>query len=179
MDEQLIIEGIKNKNEECFNELVNLYKKKIVGLCYSYTEDYQEAEDISQEIFISIYKNINNFRGESSLSTYIYRITINKCLDYKRKRSIKGFLNGLFSIKKYEENIDDRAFIRQCVIELPEELRTPVVLYYYVGLSQKEIAEVLKVSPKTIEGRIYRAKGKLKIKFEQGGFVSCRKSGII
>lgn len=175
----MIIEGIKNKNEDCFIELVNLYKKKIVGLCYSYTEDYQEAEDISQEIFISINKNMNSFRGDSSLSTFIYRVTVNKCLDYKRKRSIKGFLNGLFNIKKDEENLDDKTYIRQSIKELPDELRVPIVLYYYVGLNQKEIAEVLNVSQKTIEGRIYRAKGKLKVKFEQGGFVACRKSGIV
>lgn len=72
MKEDEIVKALKENNEESFIEVVELYKNKIVSLCYSYTQDYGEAEDISQEVFISIYKGIKNFREEASLSTYIY-----------------------------------------------------------------------------------------------------------
>lgn len=172
MNDEDIIKGITLGDEESFIALVNKYKSKIISLCYSFTYDYQEAEDLSQEIFISIYKNIHKFRGESSFSTYIYKVSVYKCLDYKRKKSIKGLLNGLFNIQPayVEEDLDEKSYIRKLVCELPEELKIPIVLFYFVGLSQNEIGEILKVPTKTVEGRIYRGKGKLKKILEKEGY---------
>ena len=180
MQEQEIIQGLKNRNNEVFLELVNSYKKKIISLCYSYTNDYYEAEDLSQEVFISLYNNINRFREECSLSTYIYRITVSRCLDYKRKKSIKGFLTGL--LNNYKEDTidyDDKNYVRDCINNLSEELKVPIVLYYYVGLSQSEIGNVLKISSKAVEGRIYRGKQKLKIEFEKEGYLLCGNKEMI
>jgi RNA polymerase sigma-70 factor, ECF subfamily len=181
LDDLQIVEGLKNRDDSCFIEVVNSYKKKIVSLCYSYTRDYQEAEDLSQEVFIALYKSINRFRGDCSLSTYIYKITVSKCLDYKRKRSIKGFLTDIFKIEKAANTVDldEKNYIRQCINELPQDLKTVVVLYYYIGLSQKEIGEILNITVKTVEGRIYRAKKKLKKEFLKEGDVGCMKNWII
>lgn len=178
MEEQDLIKGLREGDEDCFIRVVDMYKKKVVSLCYSYTHDYQEAEDLSQEAFITIYNSINNFRGECSLSTYIYRITVSRCLDYKRKKSIKNFLTGLINVHKDESfDVDDKNYVRECILSLPEELKTAVVLYYYVGLSQKEIGEVLNISPKNVEGKIYRAKQKLRLEFEKGGFLNAARMG--
>lgn len=180
MHEQEIIQGLRNRNNEMFLLLVDSYKKKIISLCYSYTNDYQEAEDLSQDVFITLYNSISRFREECSLSTYIYRITVSRCLDYKRKRSIKGFLIGLLNNYK-EATIDyaDKNYVRDCINDLPEELKVPIVLYYYLGLSQSEIGTILKVSQKAIEGRIYRAKHKLKIEFEKEGYLLCKNEEMI
>jgi RNA polymerase sigma factor (sigma-70 family) len=180
LSEEDILSGLRNGDEECLMEMIDLYKKKIIALCFSYTKDYQEAEDLSQETFISIYKNINSFRGDCSFSTYIYRITVSRCLDYKRKRSIKGFLTGLITMHGQNDiDIDEKNFIQQCIKSLKEELKQPIILYYYIGLDQKEIAEVLSISPKAVEGRIYRAKQKLKEKIEEGGYGLWSREGII
>ncbi|EYE87800.1 RNA polymerase subunit sigma-24 [Fervidicella metallireducens AeB] len=181
MGDNEIIEGLKRGDDECFYSLVDLYKKRVVSLCYSYTHDYHEAEDLSQEVFLKLYKTINKFRGESSLSTYIYRITISSCIDYKRKKSLKNFLTGLKLENKSQEieDLDEKRYIRQCILNLPEELKTPVVLYYYIGLTHKEIGEVLNISSKTVEGRIYRAKIKLKSELDREGYSLCSKSGMI
>lgn len=173
MKEDEIVKALKENNEESFIEVVQLYKNKIVSLCYSYTQDYGEAEDISQEVFISIYKGIKNFREEASLSTYIYKITVSRCLDYKRRKSIKGFLTGLFQINKEIENTfdkDDKNAVREAVSNLPEDLRICIVLYYFIGLTQKEISSILEISPKNVEGRIYRAKKRIKAHLKEGGF---------
>jgi RNA polymerase sigma-70 factor (ECF subfamily) len=168
-----IIAGMRSGNENSFIEMVNNYKKKVISLCYSYTSDYQEAEDLSQEVFISLFKNIFNFRGDCSLSTYIYRITVSRCLDYKRKRSIKNFLTGLTGNVEKETadaDIDEKNYVQQCIKALKEDLRLPVVMHYYIGLNYNEIAEILNTSAKAVEGRIYRAKQKLRVEFEKGGY---------
>jgi len=171
--EDELVKGLKESNEESFIKMVELYKNKIASLCYSYTQDYGEAEDISQEVFISIYKGIKNFREESSLSTYIYKITVSRCLDYKRRKNIKGFLAGLFQTNKEAEitfDRDDKNAVREAVSKLPEDLRVCIVLYYFIGLSQKEISDILNISPKNVEGRIYRGKKRLKSYLKEGGF---------
>lgn len=178
MEEQDLVKGLREGDEDCFIRVVDLYKRKVVSLCYSYTHDYQEAEDLSQEAFITIYNSIQNFREECSLSTYIYKITVSRCLDFKRKRSIKNFLTGLINVHKEESiDVDDKNYVRECIQSLSDELRTPVVLYYYVGLSQKEIGEVLNISQKNVEGKIYRAKQKLRLEFEKGGFMDAARMG--
>lgn len=170
MEEHEIVERLKNKDNDCFIEIVNEYKKKVLSFCYAYTQDYFEAEDLSQEIFITLYNNIVKFREECSLSTYIYKISMSKSLDYKRKRSIKGFLTGLLynTNSQLECDIDDKNYVRQCINCLQRELKQVVVLYYYIGLNQKEISKVLNVSQKTVEGRIYRAKQKLRLEIKGG-----------
>lgn len=180
LDSENLIYELKQKKESAFIELVNSYKKKVASLCFSYTEDVHEAEDLSQEVFISVFNHINGFRGECSLSTYIYRITISKCIDYKRKKSIKSFLTGLVQLEKSEEtDLDDKYFVRQSINELSKDMKTVVILYYYIGLSYKEIGDILNISTKAVEGKLYRAKQKLKLKLEKGGYSTCSKSGII
>lgn len=180
MEEDELIFGLKKEDETCFLELVNSYKKKVISLCYSYAKDYQEAEDLSQEVFISVFKSIKNFRGDCSLSTYIYKITVSRCLDYKRKRSIKNFLTGLIPHEGHkDEDIDEKNFVRTCVCSLKDELRLPIIMHYYTGLNYKEIGEVLGISEKAVEGRVYRAKHKLKTEFEKGGYGQWSRNGII
>jgi len=180
LNEQELVEEIKKGREAPFIELVDKYKRKILSLCYSYTQDYQEAEDISQEVFISIYKNIGAFKGNSSLSTYIYKITANKCLDYKRKKSIKTFLSGLFEANtEYKPDLEEKNYIKDSIKKLPTELSLPIILYYYIGLSQSEIGSIMNISKKNVEGRIYRGKQKLKIAFQKEGFELCRGNGTI
>jgi len=167
-----LIENLKRRDETALIELVNTYKKKITSFCYHYTLNYHDAEDVSQEVFLSFYKSIGSFRAECSLSTYLYRIAISKCLDYKRKKNIGQFLKGLF---RYHQEADydweETNEVRQCVLALPEKLKVPVILFYYTGLTQAEIANVLSISPKSVEGRIYRAKQKLKVQLQERGCI--------
>ena len=180
MGEGELIEKLKQGNEDGFLQLVNEYKQGLVSLCYSYTHDLYEAEDLSQEVFIAVYKNIKSFRGESSLKTYLYRIGINKCLSYKRKRGLKEFITDIFSgDESVMEDIDEKNYIRQCIKDLSIDIRTPLVLYYYVGLTYSEISKVLDVTERAVEGRIYRAKQKLKAIMEKEGVVFWKEKALI
>lgn len=178
MDEEELICALKSAKEEGFLYLVESYKRKVIGLCYSYTKDFQEAEDLSQEVFIGIYKNINGFRGDCALSTFIYRVAVSRCLDYKRKKSLRTFLTGLVQMQHHQaqvsQDLDENSFLRQCIHSLKEEHKLPILLHFHIGLEYKEIAQVLNLSPKAVEGRIYRAKQALKSKLEEGGYEGCR-----
>lgn len=178
MEEELL-EKLKSGDKEAFIMLVDKYRKKVISLCYSYTGDYGEAEDLSQEAFLSLYKGIESFRGDSSLSTYLYRITINKCLSYKKRINLKEFVGGLFGYYKEEVDYEEKAYVRQCIDALSKDLKTPVLLYYYLGLSYKEISEILNISERAVEGRLYRAKGKVKLKIEKEEGLIWSKNGIL
>jgi len=176
LEDKGIIERMKNKDEDAFIEFVNNYKMKLVMFCYSYTKDIYEAEDLSQEIFIKLFKSIGSFRFESSVSTFLFQIAKNLCIDYCRKKRIKqifGFLDLLKDEFNYED-CDDKIFVRKCILDLPENLRTIVVLYYYIGFNEKDIANILNISQRAVEGRIYRAKQKLKKEFEKGEVILCK-----
>jgi RNA polymerase sigma-70 factor (ECF subfamily) len=82
---------------------------------------------------------------------------------------------------KANENVDldEKNYIRDCISSLPEELKVPVILFYYTGLNQKEISNILDISQKAVEGRIYRAKQKLKMEFEKEGYQLCKKSETV
>lgn len=180
MEDQNIILQLKARDEKALMAVIDEYKKKIISFCYYYTLNYHDAEDLSQEVFISLYKGIQNFRAECSLATYIYKIAVSRCMDYKRKKSIKNFLAGLFSYHKDVECVlpEDNP-VWQGMLSLEENVKIPMLLYYYIGLNQGEIAQVLNISPKAVEGRIYRGKKKLKETLEEGGIRPCRKIGTI
>jgi RNA polymerase sigma factor (sigma-70 family) len=180
MDEESLIIALKSRDEDAFIKMVNSYKNKILALCYSFTQDRFEAEDLSQEVFISIYNSIGKFRGNSTLSTYIYKITISRCVDYNRKKSIKAFITGIQKEHHYgSEDLEDRNYIRDIIKSLPKEVRTVVVLYYYMGLEHKEIADIVNSTAKAVEGKLYRARNRIRKELEKEGFGVCSKDGII
>ena len=86
MTDEELVKLIKKGNKKAFDDLVNGYSSRVINIAYSLLGDREEALDAAQEIFIKVYKNIANFRGESSVSTWIYRITKNVCIDFLRKR---------------------------------------------------------------------------------------------
>lgn len=167
MEETEFVNRLRKGEEAAFIQFVDDYKKKMISLCYSYTGDWQIAEDLSQEAFISFYQSINNFKGQSSLSTYLYRIAVNKCLTYKKKETLTNKLLSLIQNKEETLSYEDKDAVRQEINTLSKDIKTPIVLCYYVGLSHKEIAEVLNTTERAIEGRIYRGKAKLKEKLEK------------
>lgn len=179
MQDEDFVNQIRDGDEQCFIELVNMYKKKIVNFCYSYTSDLYEAEDLSQEVFMKFYKSINKFKCECSISTYLYKIAISKCLDFKRKKSIKNMLTGRNYDKGKSYDLDEKIFVRQCIEKLPKELRIIVILFYYNDLKQSQIAEVMNLSQRSVEGKIYRAKQRLKAMLMKEEDYICKKNQMI
>ena len=153
--------------EHAFNEAVNKHTDYLLRLCYMYVKDWQAAEDIVQDVFITYYAKFEQFEERSTLKTYLIRIAINKCKDYlKSWRYRKMTLtNQFFGAKKDRQNHvenDERLEIANAVLKLPIHLREIVIHYYYEELSVLEVSTLLNLSDNTVKTRLRRARQLLK-----------------
>lgn len=147
-------------------------------LAYTYVKNQQAAEDVVQDVFMRAYEKRDDFKGESSYKTYLYRMTINRCYDHLRSWSFKNvqISNKLTLIFQGENNTehtaimeDEKYMLGKEILSLPLKYREVLVLYYYKDLSVEETANILKCSPNTIKTRLKRAREKLKLQLEKNG----------
>ncbi|MDD2481588.1 MAG: sigma-70 family RNA polymerase sigma factor [Lutispora sp.] len=181
MRDEELIELIINGKTELFSELINRYQNKVYSTAYSYTRDYEEAKDLTQEIFIKIYNNLTGFQNKSQFSTYLYRVAVNRCIDWTRKKRPKTISILLCQddekadiydfVADYESNPEEillrqenSDLIRQEVNKLPEIYSTVMIMYYLQDFSPQEISDILKVPRKTIDTRLFRARNLIKKK---------------
>ncbi len=162
---------------------MKLYQKKVYNTCYSFLKHQEAAEDQTQEVFIIIFNSIGKFEGKSSLSTWIYRITISRCLDHLRSQNRqKRRSNGIFSIFSLQQEIPDNndqtpyqhlenkeyaKVIADALDAMKDKYKTVFVLKYMEGLSQREIATITESSEKAVEGILTRSKQILKEKLRE------------
>ena len=148
----------------------------IYNLCRRLTGE--DADDVFQDIFLDIYRSMDKFRGESSLSTWIYRIGMNHCAKHYRKKK----LASLFSLQddmaeksasteyRFEQS-ETGEILQQAIGQLPEKYRNIVVLHYFHDMKYKAIAEILSLSPKAVESAMAKARLKLsRILSQNGGY---------
>jgi len=180
--EPLFIQQLKNGNREAFNQLVEKHKDGILNICYGFVKDAEEAEDITQEVFIEVFRTVSNFREDSSLFTWMYRIAVSRSLDaIKRKKSIKraAFFEKRVNseVAEYEientesstmrpdqtlEQHQQQIFIELSLAKLTENQRIAFVLSHQDGLSYKEIAQIMDKSLTSVESLIHRSKQALR-----------------
>lgn len=177
-------------NATLFQNIYNQYNVLVYNVALHYIQNVEDAEEITQDVFISVYQNLDKFNSDSSLKTWIYRITINKSLDFiKYKKSAKRFfIFGKKSENEYEiqnistfehpgiaiENKENAQILFQTLNELTENQKTAFILSKLDGLSNPEIAEIMNTSVSSIESLIFRAKTTLKEKLSNK-FESYRK----
>ena len=172
MDEQQLLLALKQKDEKAFRRLVTSYKEMIISTCYGFLGQQEEAEDVAQEVFIQVFRNIDNFRGEAKLSTWMYRIAVNRSLNRLRskKSQLLMSLDVLFETNQTSssnspfaslENKERADQLQQALGRLPEHQRTAFVLSKFEGLANKKIAEVMEMSLSAVEALLNRAKKNL------------------
>ena len=143
-------------------------------------QDHGMAEDVTQEVFVTVYKSIRSFNEKSSLSTWIYRITINKCLDHIRSKNRKkkqGFPDGFFHDRETDttphefvhpgiqlERKETARFLFEAIETLAGNQKTVFILSHIEELPQKEIADIMNISIKAVESLLQRAKINLRKK---------------
>lgn len=181
MKEQELIEELKLGNQAAFRHLVESYQSMVVNTAMGMLHNMADAEDVAQEVFIQVYNSIYDFRLESSLKTWIYRITITRSLNAIRSKGRKSFftrLEDLFFTKrevgigesslpnpqKRLEEMDHSEAIQSAMNTLPDNQKVAFTLSKYEDLSYKEIAEVMQVSKSSVESLLYRAKVNLQKK---------------
>jgi RNA polymerase sigma-70 factor (ECF subfamily) len=170
-DYPLIREFMEGK-ESGFKTLVLKHKEKVRNLVYLTLGDSEFVDDISQDVFISVFHKLKDFRFESKFTTWLYRITINKCRDYLRKKKVRSIFVPIkdegneYGAGYQSEDIDIPHLVRTAIEKLPEKLRIPLVKRDIEGLSYKEIADSLDTEVGTIKSRIFRARETLKVLLE-------------
>jgi RNA polymerase sigma-70 factor (ECF subfamily) len=182
MDEkELIQQVIQHSNHQAFGILVDRYSKMVITTCMGFIGNYQDAEDIAQDVFVELYESLPEFRSESKLSTWIYRIAVNKSLNFLRRKKRETFLHTIVGAKRKgnteqtldgivgnqapDNNIEYREqhkVLREAMNMLPENQRIALVLSTYHELSYKEIAEVMDTSVSSVESLLFRAKNNLR-----------------
>lgn len=165
-----------------FQELYQRYKSLVYNVALSYVQNVEDAEEITQDVFIKLHQSLHTFKNQSTLKTWIYRIAINKSLDFlKHKKSQKRFfIFGKRSENEYElqnitnfehpgilmENQEKSKLLFGVINELGENQKTAFILSKIDGLSNTEISLIMELTVSSVESLIFRAKENLKKKLE-------------
>ena len=151
-----------------FEELVRQHQRMIHALTFRMTGSLADAEDLAQETFIRAYEQVGNFRGSAKFSTWLYRIAVNTCLNWRQSEARRNQLHASaaeeFSVQQDGKNSSSPQSneVQSALLKLPAKQRAAIVLTIYDGLNHAEAAQVLNCSETTVSWRIFAAKQKLK-----------------
>ncbi len=177
--ERRLIRRLKDRDERAFSELIEEQGDRVFNLCFRMLGNRQEAEDLAQEVFITVFKSVDSFRGDSKLSTWLYRIASNlsknriKYLARRHERSKVEFDEGIDrdaasdsltspkQAKRPDENMEGQQLekiMQQAISELEEDHRILIVLWDIEELSYDEICEITDLAEGTVKSRLHRAR---------------------
>jgi RNA polymerase sigma-70 factor (ECF subfamily) len=185
--ERLLLRRLRERDEKAFRELIETHQNQVFNLLYRMLGNRAEAEDLAQEVFITVFKSIDGFRGESKLSTWLYRVAVNHCknrIKYLARRHDKdrtelddvaekssvaqgGEAIGAAQIERPDhalEGLERDQLVQRAIASLEEEHRVVVVLRDIEELSYEEICEITGLPEGTVKSRLHRARLALKEK---------------
>ena len=195
ISEKELLLRAKEGSEEAFEEIIKLYQQKVCTTIFYMVKNENIVEDLAQEVFIKVYKNLSKFNEESSLYTWIYRITMNTCIDEIKKEKKITYINTFVETEDGElevqledetqkldeivENKYKRETLVKAIKNLPDEQRALIVLRDIRQYKYMEIAEMLKLNLGTVKSKINRARQALKESLEKDGtFVDIDESNV-
>lgn len=178
MDDKILLNRIANRDEEAFRIFVEKYHKLVLNVCNNILNNLDDAMDISQEVFIEIYESIDGFRGDAKITTWLYRISVNKSLNHLRSIKKQNRFTSLDIIfgndnktlipedqeLKPGENIEideNKKTLYYALRKLPKKQNIAISLSYFEDLSYKEISEIMDISVTEVGVLINRGKKKL------------------
>lgn len=179
------LQAIANGDEHALKLLYDHYHKKVYNTAISYTKSAEDAEEVLQDVFVTVFNTAGSFRSDSSVSTWIYRITINKCLDFLRKKNSqkrKGIFTSIYRSGTIEiqhesldfvhpgvkmENREEARLLFKVIDDLSENQKAAFILTQIEGLPQSEVADILNTTRKSIESLLQRAKANLRAALEK------------
>ncbi len=167
-DDFSLIKRFIDGEESVFRFIVQRHKEKVRNIIYLTLGSNEDVDDIAQEVFITVYKNLNQFKFQSQFTTWLYRVTVNKCKDYLRKMKIRKIFSPIkdadrevgYNIAAEESNTAE--LVQDAIKKLPDKLRIPLLLKDIEGFSYQEIAETVQCEIGTVKSRIFRAREGLK-----------------
>lgn len=167
-DDYSIIRRFLDGDSTAFPILVRRHKEKVRNIIYITMNNSASVDDIAQDVFITVYRNLKHFRFEAQFTTWLYRITVNRCKDYLRKVNVRKIFfpaeDGMEVSDYYNpaENNDISKIVMDAISRLPIKLRMPLIMKDIEGFSYQEISESLDCEMGTVKSRIFRGREKLK-----------------
>ncbi len=179
---------LKARDETAFNELMELYQRRVFALCFRFLNDREEAEEITLDTFTQVFRSIDSFRGDAKLSTWLFRVAVNLCKNRKKRhaRRHRSAHQGLDSVaessfsaaegvvvgtvERPDELLEGRrmeAIVKEAIMKIDPEFRRLVILRDVEDLSYEEIAEVTDLPKGTVKSRIHRGRAQLKEQVER------------
>lgn len=170
---------LKTGDEQAFVQLMDEFQDRVFNIVISFLQNRQDAEDVTQEVFIQIFRSIHEFRGDAKLSTWIYRVALSKATEWERRKKAKkrfAQMKSILGFGDWEPEIPDfhhpgvqldkkeqAALLFKAIKRLPENQRLAFLLIKAEGLSYQEVGEILNKNTKSLEGLMHRAKENLRI----------------
>lgn len=170
--ETTLLAECKNGSREAFESLYNLHQRRVFSVALNFFGgDIDKASDITQQVFLKFFTSNSDFRGESEFTTWLYRVTVNACIDEQRKNRRFFGLADFFGLEdkrvKQEDKIQQKQIsdeVQKIVATLKPKFRLPILLKYSEGLSYDEIAKILDCSIGTVSSRLNRGHKMLALK---------------
>jgi RNA polymerase sigma-70 factor (ECF subfamily) len=162
------IAASRRGEREAFDLLVARYQRSIYRLCYRYVNNHEDANDLAQEAFLKAWRGISRFRGDSAFSTWLYRIAVNTCLNFKAARRPEtreldeAFVDPRPGALVEVERADAASRVREAVSRLPERQRATLILKLFHELTHEEVARVLGSSVGTVKANLFHALANLR-----------------
>lgn len=172
-----IVEACQRGDREAFDQLVVRYQRDIYRLCYRYVNNHEDANDLTQEVFLRAWRAIGRFRGRSAVSTWFYRIGVNACLNFRAARRPPAqelpetLADPRMGAAQRVEHAQQARRVREAVARLPEKQRATLILKIYHELTHQEVAQVLGSTVGTVKANLFHALGNLRklVAAEEGG----------
>ena len=179
LDERILVEQLKQGDETAFRTIVETWKDMVFNTSLGIVQNAEDAEDITQEVFVQVFQSVNTFKGDSKFSTWLYRITITKSLDHERRKKRKkrfAFVKSLFGddneIRIHPPDFNHpgvamdkkeaAATLFRAISQLPENQKIAFTLHKVEGLSYQEVSEVMETTVSSVESLMHRAKTNLR-----------------
>lgn len=177
-EEAILVRRVQAKDEMAFKEIVERYQTKVFSIIFGILRNHNDAEDIAQQVFAKIYFSIGNFDFRSSLLTWIYKITVNECYDYLRKKRVRKLVyESDFSEEDslqmensqtakdltvpIDETLERRDLLVKLLSKISEEDRSLMLMKEVEGHSVEELAEMTGMNENTIKVKLFRTRQKL------------------
>ena len=149
-----------------FEEIYRQFKGRVFSTAYRMLSNHADAEDVTQDIFVKVFKKLHSFRGEAQLSTWIYRIAVNACLDYRRKRTRTQTLPLIEEAEQVSVPLSLGRLVEGLLPRMPAGYREVFVLHDIQGLKHCEIARVLGITDGASKSQLHRARAFLRRELE-------------
>jgi RNA polymerase sigma-70 factor, ECF subfamily len=167
-DDRQAVEACLGGDTQAFDQIVERYQRNVYRLCYRYVNNHFDASDMAQEVFLRAYKALSKFRGDSAFSTWLYRIAVNTCLNFRsaNRRPVEELSENLTDKRRgalEEIEREERAVrVREAIGHLPDKQRATLILRMYHDLSMEEIAGVMGSSIGTVKANLFHALSKMR-----------------